>query len=557
MKTWKSDSGMSATIDNFVPKISVDFDPEPERDVFGNLFSQYERVVVQSIITSFGLDFFIMDRRGGDVDTILNVRKGEEGGGYKNAANAAAYDNRGEWKDKEILYRSHPNLMQMKRDAREKYHSTGETVEDAYTGGLLHFLGKSKNAPSDQNAEAEHIISANTIWEDKGRVLSGLKGEDLANSSENLVFTNKSLNASLGAYMKNVKKKHPDAPIAAKEIPGYIEAHPELPEETKARMMEHYNKARDSYEWNLAATYYTNPRFWKDSGFAAAKVGAQMGLRQALGFVMTEVWFSVKEMLAEAGPRFEDKLKAIAVGIRVGFERAKDKYKELLSKFNEGTVSGVMASLMTTLCNIFFTTAKNVGRIIRQTWASIVEAAKILIINPDNLPFYKKMQVALKIIAAGASVVLGTMVQEAVHKSLVPYLTTIPMGETIQSIVSIFAGTLCTGSLTVSLLYLIDSDPFGGFFTKAIDGTIVEYKRQARLFEEHAAKLEKHDIARFEQETTMYHNLALSLETAKNDNELSALLTQAAEQIGVTIPWGEGLLDDFMNNGNAKLVFEA
>ena len=33
------------------------------------LFKQYERVIVRSIITSFGLDFLVSDRNGGDVRT--------------------------------------------------------------------------------------------------------------------------------------------------------------------------------------------------------------------------------------------------------------------------------------------------------------------------------------------------------------------------------------------------------------------------------------------------------------------------------------------------------
>ena len=36
---------------------------------------QYEKVIIDSIITSFGLDFLIRDQYGGDVDTIHNVRK--------------------------------------------------------------------------------------------------------------------------------------------------------------------------------------------------------------------------------------------------------------------------------------------------------------------------------------------------------------------------------------------------------------------------------------------------------------------------------------------------
>lgn len=47
----------------------------PEDNLMDGLFKQYERVIIDSIITSFGLDFFIKDRHGGDVDTVHNVRQ--------------------------------------------------------------------------------------------------------------------------------------------------------------------------------------------------------------------------------------------------------------------------------------------------------------------------------------------------------------------------------------------------------------------------------------------------------------------------------------------------
>lgn len=53
----------------------VDLSDEPIEDSYDTIFSQYEKVVVQALATSFGLDFLIQDRHGGDVDTIHNVRQ--------------------------------------------------------------------------------------------------------------------------------------------------------------------------------------------------------------------------------------------------------------------------------------------------------------------------------------------------------------------------------------------------------------------------------------------------------------------------------------------------
>ena len=47
----------------------------PEKDVFKVIWEEYERVIIESLVSSFGLDFIIKEQHGGDVDTIQNVRK--------------------------------------------------------------------------------------------------------------------------------------------------------------------------------------------------------------------------------------------------------------------------------------------------------------------------------------------------------------------------------------------------------------------------------------------------------------------------------------------------
>ena len=55
---------------------------------------------------------------------------------------------------------------------------------------------------------------------------------------------------------------------------------------------------------------------------------------------------------------------------------------EKIKKLEEGFVSGVIASLTTMLCNVFFTTAKNLVKCIRQIYAAVVQAGKVLLFNP-------------------------------------------------------------------------------------------------------------------------------------------------------------------------------
>ena len=65
---------------------------------------------------------------------------------------------------------------------------------------------------------------------------------------------------------------------------------------------------------------------------------------------------------------------------RVYYTSAKFHKDMSMATINVASRMGVIEAL----CNVFLTTAKNVVTIIRQTWAYIVEALKILFINPQG-----------------------------------------------------------------------------------------------------------------------------------------------------------------------------
>lgn len=197
------------------------------------LFRQYERVLVESLVTSFALDFLVKDQYGGDVDTIHNVRKigQDDKMTYKNMLNQQEYEQRGEYVYDSYHSGKDTNYAKMTHELREAAQKEGKPVpiKDEYTGDTIYVLGKSKGAPPDKRASLDHVLTAKTIHEDRGRVLSGIKGEELADARDNLRWTNTSLNSSMGAT-----KDSSGDPV---EIPEYIALHPELPEETKANSL--------------------------------------------------------------------------------------------------------------------------------------------------------------------------------------------------------------------------------------------------------------------------------------------------------------------------------
>lgn len=523
---------------NFVGQIG--YPAFSEGNVHDSLFKEYEHVVIQSLVTSFGLDFLVQDRLGGDVDTIHNVRQIEKNGkmSYKNAANEKAYENLGNYNSG--IYHSAENFRKTKHDARKKYYESYEPLQDEYTDGSLHFTGKSKNASPRIKAELDHVIAAKSIHEDRGRVLSGLNGVELADSLENFSWTNKSMNASM----------------AATDIPEYIAEHPDLPEETKSKMMNSYNKAKKSYDAKLNYTYYTSKKFYKDTATVAGKVGISMGLRQALGLVFTEIWFTVRDVILENNKDGELLFHSIAKGIKQGLKNAKNKFRELWAKFIEGSIAGVLSSLVTTLENMFFTTAKNIIKIVRQTWASFVEACKILFVNPECLPLEGRISAAAKVLATGASIVAGFSISEFIGKT--PFGVIPVIGDIVQT----FCGILVTGILSCSFLYILDTN---SIIKKSLEmlskiPTIENFsyslKQQAEILERYLAELMELDYELLEKQTQMFKTVSLELENAKTEPDTNSILKNIYAKMNIDLPWkGYSSFDGFMKDKNSVLRF--
>ena len=169
----------------FINELNNSVSPDPENNGFADIWKQYERVVLHSLITSFGLDFLVHDQHGGDVDTVRGVRDGI----YKNPDNAAAYAARGPY-DPEAYHTAQPYL-DMVHGAKKAYIADGATVADAYVPGRKLYFTRAKGTA--ERANLDHVIAAKEIHDDPGRVLAGLDGVDLANRPYNLRWTNEEL----------------------------------------------------------------------------------------------------------------------------------------------------------------------------------------------------------------------------------------------------------------------------------------------------------------------------------------------------------------------------
>lgn len=507
-----------------------------------SIFQQYEKVIIDSLITSFGLDFLIQDQHGGDVDTIHNVRKigQEELMAYKNSSNESAYNNRPDYDARS--YHTGGNFQRTKHEARETWQEAYKDIDDQYQSGKIGFYGHTNAISPDRKAELDHIIECKSIHDDRGRVLSGLSGESLADDSVNFAWTNKSLNASMGAWAKGkneqYRKEHGcDAPMEMVDIKAYVNEHPDLDPETKQNLLAHYEKAKKAYNAKINRAYYTSKSFFRDTTLAAAKTGFKMGVRQVLGLVFSEIWFAVKDTIKAGKSTGESLFRSIGDGVKQGLLNAKSKYKELIERFLDGAIAGVLSSLTTTLCNIFFTTAKSLVRIIRQSWSSLVSATKVLLFNPNCLPPGERIRAAAKILATGASVVAGTMVSELIAKTAIGALPV------VGSIVQTFCGTLVTGIMSCSLLYMLDNNKAINWIVSilnkipSVDKAVIYYREQAILLEKYSADLFSIDLNTFKKEIETIHSAVKSLSSNMEPEALNMCLQNIYKQLGLELPW--------------------
>ena len=425
-------------------------------------------------------------------------------------------------------------------------------LRDAYVPGNTLIPRNNKTISRDHQGQLDHVISAHEIHDDPGRVLSGLNGVDLANDPTNLRYTNADLNRNKGdKSIEEYIRWCEENPSKANQ--GGRKGKP-LTKAVKQKMRSVDGKAREQYNTRIAREYYTSLGFMEDAATAVKDRGIEMGLRQALGFVFAEIWMCTRERLwlVPSGSGFEEMLKAVGHGIEDGMDSASRKYKKVIAKIREGFTAGALASLTTTLCNIFFTTAKNIVRYIRQVYAPVVQAGKVLFLNPDNLMYGDRIRTTAVILASGASVLAGTVAGDLIART--------PLGLTpeIGPVVTTFCQTMVSGLLSCTFLIFLDRSRFINELVdimNKIPSIVTDYREIAGAMESYAAKIANLDIEKFRQETQKYASVAEDICDCGDEDSLNSILHDAYKGFGIKIPW-EGDFNTFMGNKNNRLVFE-
>lgn len=429
---------------------------------------ELEKTVVNSLVTSFGLDFLLFqDKLGGDVNTVHNVRQTV----WATDQERQRYEQRGDYADQAAAYHQHEN-----------YQATGARDKGLQQEGKLYDAYRSKKMAAHEQRNLDHVISASEVHDDPGRVLAELDGVALANQSTNLQTTHESINKS--------KKQTPTAEYVSK-LPDLIASNEarlakdaarlaamprDTPEQAhRAREMEDRirkgqqkidalksidteamlakdSAARKAYDAEVNRRYYTSSKFLGASASAACSAGFRMGTRQMLGMVVAEFWFELRSSLPHildklrGDFRFQTFLAQVKRTMRNIWTRLKARFRDFLTTFREGLFAGILSSVMTTLFNVLATTSKVVIKILREMWAQLVKAIKLLAFNPEQLSFVDLCKAVVTVLNTGVAAVLGTIVYAELAA-----ICQFPFGGELAA----FCGALVTGVFTLGLNYFI------------------------------------------------------------------------------------------------------
>ncbi|HFG1719864.1 TPA: ATPase [Vibrio cholerae] len=543
------------------------------------LVDELNKTITTSLVTTFGLDFLLFeDKKGGEVATVNNVRQHQKGDKdiYISDSVQQDYADRGDYKPikldvngnimtdgngkpkKEDLYHSHPNYKAKGKE--DKKRQQGAKLVDEYRG---------KTMSGDEQRQLDHIISSHEVHDDAGRVLAGLSGVELANQDTNFQSTH--------SYINNLKSDHSVDDFLTTVVPKTIENKRKniekdmqrlesMPAETKQQRHEKRQleskiaqqkeqievlesidedkmraadkKARQEYDKQINFTYYTSSKFFNSTVIESGKAGLKMGIRQALGIVLAEIWFELKDAIPQVFKDAEDnftleyfleKLKSTSQKI---WNRVKVRFKDILDEFKNGVLAGALSSLSTTIMNIFFTTQKLIGKLLRETWSSLVSAAKVLFFNPENLGPGALAREVTRILSTGVAVAMGVILNQQLSS-----LMAFPLGTELAAFVSAVA----TGLMTIGITYFLDHSKlmqkvwaFLDQFKSEARKTLEYFQRVNAELDQYLLELSKVEFNLSSEELSIFTN---SLESISCEHERGILLSNEIRKREIELPF--------------------
>lgn len=454
------------------------------------LFNDCQQQVVAQIIGPFGLSpAMFQDRDGGNVTTVHN---------FENAsADYVAEKDQGAYAASREKY-DRDKLKDIKKSVKDKLKAPGV---DGYTG----------RTTDPSKLEADHVTSLKNIVGTKKNHLAFNTGagfdrlSDVANSPANLEPTDRAIN--------NPKRAKDLMEFANEVVDGQTNAErlgmdPDRIRAAKARSEQHLKKTADrAIMAKQAGELLTT----------GASQAAQMGLRQALGVLLTELvnglFNEIKVLIKHGVEQGKTLFEEIRQRLARVIERVVKKIPDATAQLFEGGVSGFMSNLLTFMINGFLSTAKRFVTVIREGLIGLFKAFKLIMFPPQDMSADEALQEGLKILSAVVVSSVGILLQETVATFIgtVPFL--LPFAEVLSSVL---VGTLA-GLLSAFVAYQIDSlFDRARYDEKLMDELIANAKRSDEFVQNlvQLSETSLDNVSRYSDAVARYQDIGRTLGTA-------------------------------------------
>lgn len=276
-------------------------------------------------------------------------------------------------------------------------------------------------------------------------------------------------------------------------------------------------KARAGYNQKINREYYTSSKFVENITKQAAISGFKMGTRQMLGLILAEVWFELKESIPAIYERnrqyftingFINDLMSTFNNI---WHRIKKKFHTFFMAFKDSAIGGLLSSVSTTVINIFFTTQKQIVKMLREIWGNLVQAIKLIFFNPQSLP-------------------LSQLIKE--------------VGKIVGAEIAAFCSTLVTGIITLGVTYYLENgeicQKIWSFLNKFSDNST----KRLNFYREVNKKLDCYLLELYQLEFNVdieqLELFSLRLSSVNNELERSFILKEEIDKRNIKLPYEKG-----------------
>lgn len=421
-----------------------------EKQRLQELFDSCQQQVLSQIMGPFGLSTAMFeDKNGGNAATVHN-------------ADQSIFPDEMHEKNYAIANDRYSQEIRQKHwddaSARGGKHKANNQALDA---GQEVLSDATKRPMTKGDIHGDHVVSLKEIHGNKSLHLRFTEEEKkaIANNEKNMAYIEGKLNMSKG-------KKSWDECLSD---PEFIKANNLSPDEIK-NIKKIDKEARDYIQGA------ENKRLASELLSTGAKEAAMMGVRQALGMLLTELvnqlFNEIKDLYRQGVASGKALLQELKFRAKKIIDALLKKLPDALNQIFEGGLSGFASNLITFLINTFITTAKNVVKIIREGLLSLFKAIKMILFPKKDTNKQENLKAALKLITTAVFTSIGIFFEE----SFKAFFVAIPVVGVFADILApVFMGIL-VGISSALIAYAIDRlfDKYGGpsFDEKMLDQLI-------------------------------------------------------------------------------------